>query len=394
MDVTQEKEISRELHQAREQAEIFFEASHDLLAILTPEGRFVRCSRSWERLLGCSLRQLEGRRYMDYVHPDDAAGTEEIFGDLLKGKVVAGYINRYHCGQGRYVHLEWWAQHIDDRVYASARDVTRTKEAEHALERALEQERAAVEIKGRLISMASHEFRTPLTVIRMRAEMLGLTLPNLDTAAIRERLGSIVEACSHLTEIVTDVLDYSSLGRAESVEQPADIEFGSLLSDLVTGLERGEAEDRRINLCMPQHPMYLKSYASLLRRAVGNVLENALKYSPSPLPVRVTCSAKNHGVLLEVADKGIGIPPGEVSDLFNPFYRASNVGRVRGTGLGLAICKEAMDRLGGTISHRPNPDGGSIFTLLFPPHPPTCNNPRPAKGTAVPFATVTCMHNE
>lgn len=365
-DVTLEKEISQELRQAREQVEIFFEATHDLLGVFTPEGRFIRASRSWKMLIGDALPEIEGSLFMDYVHPDDREHTEATFAALLGGKVVSGFVNRYRCDDGHFLHLEWWAQQINGLVYASARDVTRNKEAEQARERALEQERAAAEIKGRLISMASHEFRTPLTLIRLRAEILGMKLPQLDEAGIRSGLSSIINSCEHLTEIVTDVLDYSTLGRAESAEPSVKVDMCDVLRDMAAGMERGEFAGGRIKLCLPNEPIYLTTYVSLLRRAVGNVLENSLKYSQAPRPVYMSCRLGEERVEVEVMDEGIGIPVETAEELFKPFYRASNVGGVQGTGLGLAICKEAVDRLGGSIEHQPNPVGGTIFKLNFP----------------------------
>jgi signal transduction histidine kinase len=326
-------------------------------------------------LLGYSIEHLEGRCFIDFLHPDDTAATSNVFQALLRGEIVTGYINRYRHIHGDYLPLEWWAQSINGLIYASARDVTQAKIAEQALARALEQERAAAEMKGRLISMASHEFRTPLTLIRMRAEMIALKLPNLDENTIRERLSSIVEACSYLTDIVSDVLDYTTLGRASSIEPSVEIELGSFLRDLVTGAEHGDPDNNRVQLLMSAPSVRLLTYASLLRRAIGNVVENALKYSPPESQVLVSCRANGDGAEVEIADQGIGIPEHIGSNLFNPFYRAPNVGNIRGTGLGLAICKEATDRLGGTITYDPNPAGGSIFTLRFPARPPATKPP-------------------
>lgn len=374
-DITKEKEMGRQLSTARAQVEIFFEASNDLLAIFTPDGYFVRASRSWSRLLGYSIEHLGGRRFIDSLHPDDTAAAMNVFQALLRGEIVTGYTNRYRHSHGDYRQLEWWAQSINGLVYASARDVTHAKEAEQSLARALGQERATAEMKGRLISMASHEFRTPLTLIRTRAELIALKLPNLDENTMRERLSSIVEACSYLTDIVTDVLDYSTLGRASSIESSVEIELGSFLHDLVTGAEHGDPDNNRVQLFMSAPSVRLLTFASLLRRAIGNVVENALKYSPPESQVLVSCRSNGDGVEVEIADQGIGIPEHIGSNLFNPFYRAPNVGNIRGTGLGLAVCKEAMDRLGGTITYDPNPTGGSIFTLRLPARPPATKHP-------------------
>jgi PAS domain S-box-containing protein len=375
MDITDQTNLCKELQKTRDQVEIFFESTHDLLGILTTEGQFVKVSRSWADFLGLKLSDLAGQSCLAYLHPDDKTATDKAFDSLSAGDIITGFVNRYRKHNGEYIHIEWWAQKIDGLIYSSGRDITQTKQAEQALERALNQERSAAEIKGRLMSMASHEFRTPLTLIRMRSEILGMNVEKLDSASIRSQLNSITEACSHLTEIVTDVLDYSTLGRAESSEPCVSIQLSSFLGNMAAGMEQVPKTESRVQLYIPNENATITTYASLFRRAVGNILENALKYSPAPKPVSLSCVETDSGVIIEIKDNGIGIPETTENQLYKPFFRADNVGRVRGTGLGLSICKEAMDRLGGTIRHRRNPTGGTIFTLILPNRSPSHKSP-------------------
>jgi len=104
----------------------------------------------------------------------------------------------------------------------------------------------------------------------------------------------------------------------------------------------------------------------LLKRAVNNLLDNAVKYSPPGMPVVLRLQQEGESALVQVEDQGIGIPEEDRAFLNDPFFRASNTVSIPGTGLGLAIVAEALQRINGTLEHANRPEGGSIFSIRLP----------------------------
>lgn len=213
MDVTEEEKARAQQAHDRERIETFFEVAIDLLCIFDLDCRFVRVSQAWEELTGLPRKAIEGSPFMDNVHPDDLVSTQEEFVRALTGAPVIGFVNRYRNCMGEWRHIEWRGKLIRGNVFAAARDVTDAKATESSLELALERERQTTKIKSRLISMASHEFRTPLATIRLAAEILATRRDMLDEAGIQRALKTILSTTDYMTDIVTDVLDLSSITR-------------------------------------------------------------------------------------------------------------------------------------------------------------------------------------
>jgi len=364
MDVTAEESARAQLAHDRERIETFFEVAIDLLCIVDSEGKFVRVSEAWGELLGRSAKSIEGTDSMDYVHPDDVLSTKQAQGKMQTGRPLIGFVNRYRGKSGEWRSIEWRAKLIRGSLFAAARDVTEAKAAETALERALASERQTTEIKSRLISMASHEFRTPLAAIRLAADLLSTCRDKMDAAGIRRALQTIMETTDYMTGIVTDVLDLSAIDRTAQEETLSEIPLEEFLRHAVKEFQFALPEPNRVSFEANGATAACRGIPALLKRAVRNLLDNAVKYSPPGAPVILRLSRDDKTAVIEVEDQGIGILEEDV--LYEPFFRASNTAGIPGTGLGLAIVFEAMQRMGGKIEHASRDGGGTIFTVRLP----------------------------
>jgi PAS domain S-box-containing protein len=235
--------------------------------------------------------------------------------------------------------------------------------------RDLTEERALEQIRQDLVSTVSHELRTPLAAIYGSALTLTRDDLELEQAMHRKLLEVIVEESSRLADIVNDLLLASQLdaGRLEIRVEPCDPRAlaASVLDAARTHLPAGtsvslESEEGEVR--------WVAADESQLRQVLTNLVDNAVKYSPSGGDVSVRVDAAGNYVRFTVADEGLGIPPAEQERIFEKFYRLDPdmTGGIGGTGLGLYISRELVRRVHGRIWVEPNTGRGSIFKVEIP----------------------------
>jgi two-component system, OmpR family, sensor histidine kinase KdpD len=232
--------------------------------------------------------------------------------------------------------------------------MTLAREAEHAV--AL---READRLKDSLLMSVSHDLRTPLTTIRALAQ---------DIAADGdERALVITEEADRLNRFVSDLLDLSRLNAGQLTVSPelvaAEDVLGAALQR-VSGVAAGRDINASIDVSEPILVARLDFVHSL--RALVNLLENALKYSPADAPVDVSLRREDDCVAFVVADRGPGVPPELRERIFDSFFRNSDVPDASGAGLGLSIARRLAEAQGGRVSYAPRDSGGSVFTLTLP----------------------------
>ena len=206
-----------------------------------------------------------------------------------------------------------------------------------------------------LIADASHELRTPLTSLRTNVEVLqrGTSLPEDERARI---LAEIRCQAEELTELLGDLLD---LSRTEHV-QPEPVQLEEVIA---SAIDRTSRSANGIGFNTSLEPTTINGVPSRLERAVGNLLENAVKWSPSDGRVDVELRDGE----LRVRDRGPGIDPEDLDRVFDRFYRAPAARSVPGSGLGLAIVRQVVEEHGGSVSAENAPDGGARFRVRFSP---------------------------
>lgn len=253
-----------------------------------------------------------------------------------------------------------------DQLLIVSSDITARKQTEAALEQALAKEKELSELKSRFVSMASHEFRTPLASILAVTDTLAVYRHRLTDPEITERLADIREQVNYLKAIIEDVMRLTQI-QARRVEfKPSRLDLIALCRSVLAEFE-GRADVRHRLLF--QHDMATCEAMvdkKLMRQIINNLVGNAIKYSPVDKVVQVSLQAVNSSLVLQVQDEGIGIPPADLKHLFEPFHRAANVGEIAGTGLGLTIIKEAVELHSGTIVVDSQVGVGTTFTINFP----------------------------
>lgn len=278
--------------------------------------------------------------------------------------------SRHRTKEGRVFPVEMTINYLAFRGQeyncAFALNIEERKRAEAEVRSALAKEQELNELKSRFVSMASHEFRTPLSTILSSAELLERYSDRWDLQKQQTHYQRIKVAAQHMNELLDDVL---FMGKAEARRQ----ELQHLPLDLVIFC-RELAEE--LQLCDRDcHPILFRSTLNslpvqaderLLRHIFSNLLSNALKYSPDGSPVVFQLDWQHEEAIARVQDRGIGIPAADRTHLFESFHRASNASNISGTGLGLAIVKRCVDLYGGQIAVDSTVGEGTTFTIVLP----------------------------
>ncbi|GEM_PF-1842580 len=236
-----------------------------------------------------------------------------------------------------------------------------------ALRASLEREQELSQLKSRFVSMASHEFRTPLTTMMTASELLLRHRHKMDDVQIDRRLHKITEQVEYLNEVIESVLDLSKMQSGRLSFHPVPIDLESIVLEIIEELPtRPDNASASIVFSATGGPFVLNLDKRLMRQAISNLIGNAIKYSLETTPVHVELEKSHQLMILRVRDHGIGIPDADLKHLFEPFHRAENVGTIAGTGLGLSICKQAIESHGGRITVESQVGIGTTFTVYLP----------------------------
>jgi two-component system OmpR family sensor kinase len=235
------------------------------------------------------------------------------------------------------------------------------------LEEQLAQEQRVALLQRNFVSMASHEFRTPLTVIDGHARRLDKTKDSIAPAEIGERAGKIRSAVLRMTHLIDNLLNSSRLidGSTGLYYEPAEIDLTELLRE-VCQLHRDMVPAAQIVERFAAAPLPISGDAKLLFQAFSNLLSNAVKYSTVGSSIEVAAEETAGEAAVTIADHGIGIPSGDLDRLFERYRRGSNVSGIVGTGVGLYLVKTVVDRHGGRIAVQSREGEGARFTVYLP----------------------------
>ena len=235
------------------------------------------------------------------------------------------------------------------------------------LQEKLAQEQRLALLQRNFVSMASHEFRTPLSIIDGHAQRLIKMKDRLRPEEIEERAGKLRAAVARLTHLIENLLDSSRLvdPGAKLYFHPEEIDLAGLLHE-VCQLHREIAPGAQIEERFATEPLRLQGDPKLLFQMFSNLLGNAIKYSAGRDVVRISADMDAEHAVVIVEDKGIGIPPNDLSQLFERYYRGGNVSGIVGTGMGLYLVKMVIDVHGGEITVESSEGEGSKFSVRLP----------------------------
>jgi len=344
------------LKEKKEELDRYFSSSLDLLCIANTQGQFVRLNPEWEKVLGYQIAELEGKMFLDLVHPDDLAGTLAAVTNLKNQKEVRSFENRYRCKDGSYRWIEWRSKPHGILIYAVARDVTARKQAEEAMQKSRDDAEAASRAKTVFLTTMSHELRTPMNAIM---GFTNLTLQTELTPKQRRNLDIVLSRSQDLMVLLGDILDMSKIEANRMVLGKEPFSVSRLVTDVMAMMALSAAS-KQLSLektLDPALPPVVYGDAQRLRQVLLNLLGNAVKFTKKGgIHVRVDCDpppapgADHVWLHVRVQDTGIGIPHDKMDEIFDVFVQAdnSNTRKYEGAGLGLAIVRRLVKMMGGS----------------------------------------------
>jgi PAS domain S-box-containing protein len=383
LEMREREQAQQDVRDREERYRQLVELSPDAMFIQC-DGKFIFVNSATVKLFGAkSQDELINRPVLDTVHPDYLEIVSERIRQLREQqKPIEWREEKFLRLDGTVIDVEVAAapftyqekpaaqvvvRDISDAVAAA----TQRKKAEAELHKALEKERELSQFKSRFITTISHEYRTPLTIIQSSAELLEHYEHKWSSEKRLIHLQRILASTRHLTNLVNDVL---FIGQAEMNKlefNPAPLNLEQFCFGLVEELRSSIGNQTSITSNIRGNCTNAYLDEKLLRQILTNLLSNAIKYSPDGGTVRFDLECREDGATLRIQDSGIGIPAEDLSQLFESFHRAKNVGTIPGTGLGLAIVKKCVDLHEGQITVESEAGVGTTFTVTLPFSPPS-----------------------
>jgi PAS domain S-box-containing protein len=253
-----------------------------------------------------------------------------------------------------------------NQILVVEENITKQKKAEQSMRQALTKEKELSQLKSRFVSLASHEFRTPLATILSSASLLEKYNPFPEEEEKRSKhLKRIKSAVSNLTSILNDFLSLSKLEEGHLGCNPSAFKLSLIIRELKEEMQEVAKSKQELNYVHKGQDDSVFLDKLMLKNVLNNLVSNAIKYSPEGASINVHSSIKNNILQIEVQDNGMGIPESEQSFLFERFFRAKNVTHIQGTGLGLNIVQKYLDLMNGKIDFKSREGKGTTFIIEF-----------------------------
>ena len=248
----------------------------------------------------------------------------------------------------------------------TAIDITDYKKAESELRQTLEQARKLSEVRQRFVSMLCHQFRTPLNVVSFSSDLLRRNIHQWSEEKNHSYLDLIKDAVEQISELLDEILLF---GKAEADKlkcEPRQLDLKQFCRDIIAQMYLAGGKQKAINFMSEGECSTVSVDPKLLQHILTNLISNALKYSVGSNSVTLELICGEGDVIFKIRDKGIGIPAVDQQQIFEPFYRGSNIDSIPGTGLGLSIVKTLADLHGCEISLSSKVGIGTTVTLRLP----------------------------
>ncbi|AFZ15289.1 multi-sensor signal transduction histidine kinase [Crinalium epipsammum PCC 9333] len=376
------KLVEGELRKSEERFWSSFDNAATGLALADLDGHWFKVNRYFCNIVGYSEEELLGMNFQSITHPDDVDTSWKNIHLLLNGQA-----NYYHQ-EKRYIHKDghivWIVlskslmretfnnedddQHLGKPLYfiAQIQNITERKIAEEELHKALEKEKELSELKSRFITMASHEFRTPLATIYSSSDLLKSFGHKFSEERKLQHLNKIQTQVKNMTLLLEDVLFMGKVEAGKLSLNITDFNLEVFCREIIDEISFADRKKHKLLFEIRGECSTVEMDCKLMRQILTNLVSNAFKYSPEGAIIQVNIICNNQQTIINVQDQGIGIPISEQHHLFEIFHRASNVGNISGTGLGLAIVKQAVELHQGRISFESEVGVGTSFTVSLP----------------------------
>lgn len=312
-------------------------------------------------------REVLGLRKNGSVFPFRLAVSEVQFSGR---KIYTGFIHDLSREKEAEEKLKHHAALLEAQVQERTQSLKKTVDAlqlaKEEVSLSLEKEKELSQLKSRFVSMASHEFRTPLSSIQLSAVLIEKYTEQFDNHHIFKHIGKIKSSVNNLTSILNDFLSLEKLEAGKVEPQYSTFDIVRFSEEITEEMQLVAKQNQNI---IYQHTGIESAVTldqALLKNCIINLIGNATKYSGENTFIEFNTEINENELIVTVKDNGIGIPESDQKHLFEAFFRAHNTGNIPGTGLGLNIVTRYVTLMHGTIRFQSQVNQGTSFTLSFP----------------------------
>ena len=371
-EITERKKIEESLRYSEDQYKLIVENAIEGI-IIFKDGDMVYTNSQINQILDYDFEYMSLDSFLNNIHPEDREIVESNYFRSSDDKNIKNYYSvRIRRKDFSEIIVEINSVKLPGKgkyeIIFFIKDITNRKRAEDEIRKALDKEKELSELRSRFISMTSHEFRTPLTSINTSVEILEKYSEHLTQEQKQNNLLRIQDNIQKMKRLLNDVLiiGKSDAGMYKLKLEPVDInqlcnqiidEFHTFIMFKTKHKFKYETDNLNNRVLLDK---------DLIKQVIENLFTNAIKYSATGSTVFFKMNFSSRFIIFRVKDEGVGIPEGEVNNLFEPFFRASNTGNVSGSGLGLAIVKRAVELHNGRISVRSTVGKGTEFIITIP----------------------------
>ncbi len=298
-------------------------------------------------------------------------GVSEV--NFVDKRIYTGFIHDLTKTKADEEQIRSYTEELEHKIKERTQDLIQTiselETAKEVVSEMFEKEKELNQLKTRFVSMASHEFRTPLSSIQLSASLIEKYSSKQDAIGVEKHTTKIKNAINNLTNILNDFLSHEKL-EAGRVEPKATVfNIVSFAEEITEEMQLITKQDQLIVYEHQGTSAEVFLDQNLLKNSIINLISNAIKYSGENTMIQFNTFLDPYQLIIEVKDNGIGIPASEMEHLFEPFFRAHNIGDIPGTGLGLHIVKRYIQLMNGSVVCESHEQKGTTFTLTFPINP-------------------------
>ena len=311
-------------------------------------------------------REVTGQRKDGSTFPFRLGVSEIKFSDR---RIYTGFIHDLSRQKEDEVKIKSYTEELEVKIKERTRELIKTinelETAKEHMSELFEKERDLNQLKTRFVSMASHEFRTPLSSIQLSASLINKYVVKQDTESVEKHTSKIKNAINNLTTILNDFLSLEKLEAGKVEVNPQIFDIFTFAEEIA---EEMQLMTKQKQIIVYEHKGSTRNVfldQNLLRNCIINLISNAIKYSGEDTMIQFNSILSEAELIIDIKDNGIGIPATEINNLFEPFFRAHNTGDIPGTGLGLNIVKRYVGLMNGTCTCNSEQNIGTTFRLHF-----------------------------
>ncbi|WP_259016388.1 PAS domain-containing sensor histidine kinase [Emticicia fluvialis] len=390
------------------QSEAIFLFATEGILIADKQGKIVRVNPSGAAMFGYEPEELENlsiedlipgrfrhthtehrRAFNEHPHARSMGSGMDLYARRKDGSEfpVEISLSPYHNSKGAYViafviditirkkaenrlvsYKNELEVEVEERTLVLKEAIQKLEKTKDELDKALKREQELNLMKSRFITLASHEFRTPLATVLSSLSLVE-KYADLDENEKRDKhISRIKSSVRMLTEILNDFLSLNKLEEGKVIVSPETFDISELIDEICQQMQGIAKKGQKILYdCISGDDSHqVRIDPKIIKNILINLVSNAIKFSPEGAQVFVSVRLDENSVTLRVQDEGIGIPEAEKKHLFERFYRMSNAGEIQGTGLGLSIVNQYVNLLKGKIDYSSQENKGTEFVITLP----------------------------